>query len=267
MKMAAGLAAIGAIVVARLAAAKLACLALATSAFLFNLWKFVESKHFTHLVGLGISGAAMYLAAKDRRRLGREGELVRQHGEVIRQNADLAVLVEANRRTIEALRQADEAREAEMAQLAEDMLRSKRFIHSGERHPLRPGVPPVVLDVLVVEDDAYLLRALGRLVRRHVSRVVEAGSAREALGLVRAGARFDVVFLDLLLPDVSGLDVLRAIRRDSPRTDVVVITGIAEDRTIAEARECGAKKVLVKPFEVEELLALLGVAETPEAVP
>ena len=63
----------------------------------------------------------------------------------------------------------------------------------------------------------------------------------------------DVVLLDLRLPGVSGMDVLREIRSTCPRTAVIVITGVGDIETAVEAMKIGAMDYITKPFELERV--------------
>jgi two-component system KDP operon response regulator KdpE len=107
--------------------------------------------------------------------------------------------------------------------------------------------------VLVIEDDAALRRALRTSLRARTLDVIESASGGEALVLV-ADRRPDVVLLDLGLPDLDGVEVLRRMRSfsDAP---VVVLT--ARDRQVDKiaALDAGADDYVTKPFDIEELLA------------
>ena len=107
--------------------------------------------------------------------------------------------------------------------------------------------------VLVVEDDSSLRRALRTSLRARSLDVLESATAEDALVLV-ADRRPDVVLLDLGLPDLDGIDVLRRLRSFS---DVPVIVLTARDRQQDKiaALDAGADDYVTKPFDTEELLA------------
>ena len=119
--------------------------------------------------------------------------------------------------------------------------------------------------VMVVEDDAPLRSALAASLAAHDYEVVEAGSAEEAV--VRAGQQLpDLVLLDLTLPSADGHHALRRIRSFST-VPIVVLTvrdGLADK---VAALDDGADDYVVKPFEVDELLARVRAAlrRRPEA--
>ena len=69
------------------------------------------------------------------------------------------------------------------------------------------------------------------------------------------------VFLDLVMPDVSGLEVLRQIREKSPHLPVVIVTGYASPSEVDEARRLGVADIIEKPFVLRRLNAALGAVE------
>jgi two-component system response regulator QseB len=110
------------------------------------------------------------------------------------------------------------------------------------------------MHVLIVEDDETLARGLEAAIRRwgDSSEWVRDGARACALA---SSVPFDVILLDLGLPRVSGLEVLRTLQREGVTTPVIVITarGTLEDRV--EGLDLGADDYLVKPFALEELAA------------
>lgn len=110
--------------------------------------------------------------------------------------------------------------------------------------------------ILVVEDDAVLLDGLKVGLGLHgftVDAVASCGDARAAL----ATAGFDAIVLDLMLPDGSGLDILRELRRRQDATPVILLT--AKD-TVADrigGLDTGADDYLGKPFDLDEVAARL----------
>ena len=112
--------------------------------------------------------------------------------------------------------------------------------------------------VLVVEDDAETRGALIRDLAARGYRTVEAADGRTALRAWEAH-RPDVILLDLGLPDVDGLEIIRRVRQDAP-TPIVILSGRYEEREKVEALERGADDYVTKPFGVDELNARLRVA-------
>lgn len=116
--------------------------------------------------------------------------------------------------------------------------------------------------ILLVEDDAALRELLAEALRRDGYRVVDVGTGDDALEWLGPGVldgRSDrvpsLIISDIVLPCVSGLDLLEGVRLAAPRVPVILITGFGDARTHALAQTLGARRVLDKPFELAELRA------------
>jgi two-component system KDP operon response regulator KdpE len=115
-----------------------------------------------------------------------------------------------------------------------------------------------VTRALIVDDERPLLRALSmNLAARHYH-VTEADNGTKALNAI-ASDEFDVILLDLGLPDVSGLDVIRAVRQHST-TPIIVLSARIGSSDKVEALDLGADDYVTKPFSIDELLARLRAA-------
>jgi two-component system KDP operon response regulator KdpE len=112
--------------------------------------------------------------------------------------------------------------------------------------------------VLVVEDDAEQRAVLVRELGSRGYRTAEARDGRTALERW-AASRPDVVLLDLGLPDMDGLDVIRRIRREA-MTPIVILSGRYAEREKVEALDRGADDYVTKPYGLDELHARLRVA-------
>ena len=117
---------------------------------------------------------------------------------------------------------------------------------------------PTGARVLVVDDEPGILRAVQTNLGRHDYRVETADTGESGLEAY-ARVRPDLVLLDLGLPDMDGLDVLRAIREHAS-TPVVVLSAREAERDKVTALDLGADDYLTKPFGVNELLARVRVA-------
>jgi two-component system KDP operon response regulator KdpE len=114
------------------------------------------------------------------------------------------------------------------------------------------------IELLAVEDDRLIRRLLRTALSPRGFSVVEAESGAMALGLLR-DQHPDLVVLDLGLPDVSGLDLLRRIH-DESNVPIVVLSNTGSVRTKVEALEMGASDFVTKPFNIDEFSARLRVA-------
>ena len=110
------------------------------------------------------------------------------------------------------------------------------------------------MKILLVEDTAQLNKALTTLLRRNSYTVDSAFDGEEALLFVR-DYKYDLIILDIMLPKIDGLEVLRDIRRNKIDTPVILLTAKSsvEDRVLG--LDLGADDYLPKPFSTEELLA------------
>ena len=107
--------------------------------------------------------------------------------------------------------------------------------------------------VLVVDDEEVIRDVLGTLLTREGHEVTAAATAGEAVSLFEADPH-DVVLLDLMLPDRSGLEVLRDIRRRDPDAVVVIVTAYSSIEGAIDAMREGAFHYIPKPFQNEEVL-------------
>jgi two-component system, OmpR family, KDP operon response regulator KdpE len=120
--------------------------------------------------------------------------------------------------------------------------------------------------VLVVDDEPAMLRALRINLRAREYEVVTAATGMEALAEARRRPP-DAVILDLGLPDVDGMEVIRRLRGWS-RAPVIVLSGRTGPGDKIAALDAGADDYVTKPFSMEELLARLrAVLRRDDAVP
>ncbi|MBI3581575.1 MAG: sigma-54-dependent Fis family transcriptional regulator [Nitrospinae bacterium] len=111
--------------------------------------------------------------------------------------------------------------------------------------------------ILVIDDDAMMLTILSKALDKEGYDVYVAKNGTEGLALARA-SRFDLVICDINMPDVSGFDVLREIKRTSPSTMVINITAFGSIKDAVKAVHMGAVEYVVKPFPLEEMTGLVG---------
>ena len=113
--------------------------------------------------------------------------------------------------------------------------------------------------ILVVEDDAPIRNLIATTLKTHNYKYLLAQNGEEAI--IQASTHDpDVVFLDLGLPDMDGVEIIRKIREWS-NMPIIVISARSEDEDKIDALDAGADDYLTKPFSVEELLARLRVMQ------
>ena len=110
--------------------------------------------------------------------------------------------------------------------------------------------------LLLVDDDATLRERLARAMRERGLEVVTAGGGAEALARAREG-RPAAAVVDLRMPDMSGIEVLDALRALYPRMRVLILTGYGSIATAVDATRRGAVGYLPKPADADEILAAL----------
>src|SRR5260221_11354027 len=113
--------------------------------------------------------------------------------------------------------------------------------------------------ILLVDDEEKILKALGRALRAAGHEVIETTSPRDGLRLL--GERsFDVVLVDNMMPELSGLDLIREYVGSTPegeRAQVLMMTAHATVESAIEAMKLGALDYLRKPFEIDELIVVV----------
>ncbi|HXH97909.1 MAG TPA: response regulator transcription factor [Gaiellaceae bacterium] len=112
--------------------------------------------------------------------------------------------------------------------------------------------------ILVIEDESRIRAFLTRGLEAEGYTVVASDSGTEGLALATSAA-WDLVVLDLLLPGLSGLQVLRELHRERPRLPVVILSARSDLQTKLRGFELGATDYVPKPFSLDELLARIRV--------
>lgn len=115
----------------------------------------------------------------------------------------------------------------------------------------------MVPNILIVDDEPYMTELIERLVNENTDyRTTTAGDPAQVAGLLDREA-FDLAFLDLRMPGMDGLELLREIKRRHPRTGVIIVTAHGTIATAVEALRHGAADFITKPFVNQELLAVM----------
>lgn len=147
-----------------------------------------------------------------------------------------------------------------------------RIARAEFRNFLADNQIPITLDtpspkrVLVVDDEAVVREAFEAALIAKGYEVVLAGDGREGLRILRQ-ERFDLIFLDILLPTMSGASLLKAVKRRDPQAIVVLITGFPDhDETLA-ALEHGPAMLLRKPIKLTDIHAVLEIVFKERKIP
>lgn len=107
--------------------------------------------------------------------------------------------------------------------------------------------------VLLVDDDAELITVLRAYLEDQGLMITEAGTARQALHVLHDRGPYDLVLLDIGLPDTDGLDVLERLRQEGYDRPVIMATADSTPAKLWRARQLGAAAYLTKPFEFDKL--------------
>src|SRR5437764_697982 len=118
---------------------------------------------------------------------------------------------------------------------------------------------PKSMRVLIVDDEEVLRDVLEVVLRREGFDVVLASSGEEALNVLDT-EDVDLMILDVMLPGISGIDTLRAVRISNPNLPVVVITAFSSIDGAIEAMKHGAFHYIPKPFKNEEVILTVNKA-------
>ncbi|MBX0290051.1 response regulator [Hymenobacter sp. HSC-4F20] len=114
--------------------------------------------------------------------------------------------------------------------------------------------------ILIVDDSFYMRTMLKNMLTDAGYEVVgEAANGQQALEMALA-SKPDLITLDVILPDNTGLDVLKGIRREQPEVKVVMCSAVGQEVIVNEALESGATAYIVKPFSEEKVLEIVGSA-------
>jgi DNA-binding response OmpR family regulator len=112
--------------------------------------------------------------------------------------------------------------------------------------------------ILIVEDEPNIIESLSYILRRADFDVAIAANGLEALERLR-GTKFSAIILDVMMPGMSGFDVLRQVRADRNLSGlpVIVLTAKGQSRDRQTASEAGATEFITKPFSNADIIACL----------
>src|SRR6478752_605096 len=115
----------------------------------------------------------------------------------------------------------------------------------------KPTSPPEI-DLLIVDDDLELRETMVTFFARQCYAVQSAGSGEEALGLAER-RNFDVAFFDMMMPGMTGIELLEKFKTSHPECEIILLTGQGSIESAVEAMKLGAFDYLQKPFALKDL--------------
>lgn len=107
--------------------------------------------------------------------------------------------------------------------------------------------------ILLVDDEPILLKAVEFKLKKEGMEVVTAMSGEEAIAALSSQEPFDIVISDVMMPGVSGIELLRKVKDQSPGVKVLLLTGLKTEETVVDAFDLGADDFMTKPFNPKEL--------------
>jgi two-component system, chemotaxis family, chemotaxis protein CheY len=114
--------------------------------------------------------------------------------------------------------------------------------------------------IMVVDDSFYMRTILKNMLSDAGFNVVgEAPDGKTAISLAKE-SNPDLITLDLILPDNTGLDVLKSIKQDNPNIKVVIVSAVGQEAIVKEALDQGAEAYIVKPFAEEKVIEIINNA-------
>jgi len=117
---------------------------------------------------------------------------------------------------------------------------------------------------LIVDDSSFLRQHIGQILSCMGVVSEEACNGQEAIAVLKRDKRFDLMFLDMNMPVMSGMDCVRELRESKlcPNTKVMMVTTEADSKIICEALDFGADEFLMKPFTADglrEKMSMMGL--------
>lgn len=110
--------------------------------------------------------------------------------------------------------------------------------------------------ILIMDDEAGMRKLFTRILSRNGYKVLSSSDGEGGLDLIKDNV-IDLVLLDLRLPGIQGMDVLREIRKKGWDMPVIIITGFGDEESEKEAKRLGASAYIHKPFRLENIKDLI----------
>ena len=111
-------------------------------------------------------------------------------------------------------------------------------------------------DTILVVDDENGVRQSFNMVLKDDYHVLLAGTGQEALDIFKKNS-VDLILLDILLPDINGLELLEKLVETDPNTEIIMVTAVNEVQTAVQAIKLGAYEYIIKPFVVDDVLTVI----------
>ena len=110
--------------------------------------------------------------------------------------------------------------------------------------------------ILIVDDDEDIVTIISKMLQGEEWDVKAVYNGVEALEKV-SSFKPDIILLDIMMPEMSGIEVLKKIKKSNPDTRIIMITAFGDIETYLDSMEFGAFEYINKPFETQELLQMI----------
>ena len=130
----------------------------------------------------------------------------------------------------------------------------KKITANKLKKPIKAGKRQIT--ILIVEDDQDLREALAAVLRDEGYHAIWAQDADEAIASVKAH-KVNIIFMDICLPDMNGVEVYKAIKKIQPAATTVMMTGFFVQDLVNAAISAGAYDIIYKPFTMDDILKMI----------
>jgi DNA-binding NtrC family response regulator len=112
------------------------------------------------------------------------------------------------------------------------------------------------MKILVVDDDAIVIKSCRRILESEGFEVLTVSGAEEALEMIKK-YDFDLLLIDVKMPKYDGLYLMREIKKELPEVPIIVMSGYPTQETVKEVMKLGANQFIPKPFRPDELMRVI----------
>lgn len=107
-------------------------------------------------------------------------------------------------------------------------------------------------NILIIDDEDIIKNMMVRVLKNPGRQIFMASDAQEALECIESN-KLDLIILDLVLPGISGMDLLKCFKVMSLHTPVIVLTGLGSEEIVVKVRQVGCEQLLTKPVDIKIL--------------
>ncbi len=111
--------------------------------------------------------------------------------------------------------------------------------------------------ILLVDDDASITSILEFILKQEGFNILIANNAKETMDIINSKAVIDLVFLDVKIPGIEGLELFKEIQKVRNNILIIMMTGYSVDNLLREAFDLGAYGVIYKPFDEDEIFSVI----------